>query len=59
MAKTDQDEIWVQLATRIPKGLHRQLRIECVAKETTVQDFVVAALREKFGRDAGRRQRRA
>ena len=59
MAKVDQDDVWVQLATRIPKSLHRALKIEYVGRETTVQDFVVAALSEKFARETGRRRRRA
>lgn len=59
MPKDERSEIWVQLATRIPKDLHRAVRIECVAQETTVQDFVVKALAEKFAREASRRRRRA
>jgi hypothetical protein len=59
MAKVDSEEVWVQLATRVPKTLHRAVRIECATRDTKVQDFVVAALREKFAREAGRPRRRA
>ncbi len=59
MARDDHDEAWVQLATRIPKELHRTLKVHCVTHDTSVMDFVVAALREKFAREAGRSRHRA
>ena len=43
-----QDEPWSQLATRIPKTLHRELRLHCVQADVKLMDFVVAALREKL-----------
>jgi hypothetical protein len=43
-----EDEPWTQLATRIPKALHRQLRLHCVKSDTSVMDFVTVALREKL-----------
>ena len=47
---------WVQLATRIPKRVHRELKVHCVTSETTVMEFVVEALREKLAREGrGRR----
>src|SRR5437016_13400681 len=57
MAKTD--EPWTQLATRIPKSLHRELKLHCVHADTSVMDFVVAALKEKLARQGrgGRRTR--
>jgi predicted HicB family RNase H-like nuclease len=42
------DEVWVQLATRIPKGLHRDLKLHCVEAETSVMDFVTKAIEEKL-----------
>ena len=48
MAKPD--EPIAQLATRIPKDLHRRLKLYCVTHEIAVQDFVVAAIEEKLGR---------
>ena len=48
MAKTD--EPWTQLATRIPKELHRRLKLHCVTHEIAVQDFVVKAIEGKLGR---------
>ena len=52
-------EPWTQLATRIPKELHRRLKLYCVTHDTSVMDFVVAALKEKLARQGrgGRRTR--
>ena len=55
MPKRD-DEPWVQLATRIPKELHRELKLHCVKAEVSVMDFVVAALKERLDR-TGRKRR--
>ena len=55
MAQGD-EEPWTQLATRIPKELHRRLKLHCVTHEIAVQDFVVEAIEEKLksGRKRGR-----
>ena len=50
MAKTD--EPWTQLATRIPKELHRRLKLHCVTNDIAVMEFVVEAIEEKLGRKA-------
>jgi hypothetical protein len=55
MAKVEEGP-WVQLATRIPKGLHRQLKLHCVETETSVMGFVVAALEEKLAKETGRKR---
>jgi len=47
MAKS-KEVVWVQLATRIPKALHRKLRVHCVDTETSVMDFVASAIEEKL-----------
>ncbi len=57
--KMPDSEAWVQLATRIPKSLHRDLKLHCVTSETSVMDFVVKALEEKLGRTRGPRRRSA
>ena len=57
MPKHD-DEPWVQLATRIPKTLHRQLKLHCVQTDSSVMDFVVQSLEERLGK-AGSRKRSA
>jgi predicted HicB family RNase H-like nuclease len=51
-------EVWVQLATRIPKNLHRELKLHCVKSDVSVMDFVVKALREKLSRESGAGERR-
>ena len=51
------DEEWNQLATKIPKELHRRLKLRCVKLDMLVQDFVTRALREKLDRE-GRRDRK-
>ncbi|MFN8542994.1 MAG: hypothetical protein U0807_02120 [Candidatus Binatia bacterium] len=51
-------EPWVQLATRIPKTLHRSLKLHCVKAEQSVMEFVVAALEEKLGREGAKSERR-
>jgi hypothetical protein len=43
-----EDVVWVQLATRIPKSLHRDLRLHCVTTETSIMDFVTKAIQEKL-----------
>jgi predicted HicB family RNase H-like nuclease len=51
-------EVWVQLATRIPKQLHRELKLHCVKSDVSVMDFVVKALGEKLQREAGGKSER-
>jgi len=46
----ERDEPVTQLATRIPKELHRRLKLHCVTHEIDVQDFVTQAIEEKLGR---------
>ncbi len=52
MAKAKRDELISQLATRIPKDLHRSLKLYCVTHDASVMDFVTKAIEEKFGRKA-------
>jgi len=60
---TEVTEAWVQLATRIPRRLHREMKLHCVANEVSLMAFVVDALREKLqageGATGSRRGRRA
>ncbi len=51
-------EVWVQLATRIPKQLHRELKLYCVKSDVSVMDFVVSALQDKLSRESRGRERR-
>ena len=47
---TERDEPVAQLATRIPKELHRRLKLHSVTNDIAVMEFVVEALEEKLGR---------
>ena len=58
MALREEHETWVQLATRIPKQLHRALKLHVVTHDISVMDFVVAAIEEKLGRGAKGTRRR-
>ena len=51
-----EDEPWTQLSTRVPKALHHRLRLHCVIAETSVMDFVTAAIQEKLARSGGARK---
>jgi hypothetical protein len=50
-------EVWVQLATRIPKPLHRELKLHCVKSDQSVMQFVVDSLEEKLSRETKLRRR--
>ena len=53
-----ENEVWVQLATRIPKTLHRELKLYCVKSDVSVMEFVVSALQDKLARDGRSRERK-
>ena len=54
MARETTEEVLTQLATRIPKELHRRLKLHCVTLEIAVMEFVVEAIEEKLGRKPGK-----
>ena len=58
MARRGDDEPWVQLATRIPKTLHQQLKLHCVVHDRSLMDFVVEAIETKLGKSGRRAGRR-
>jgi len=49
---TKVEEAWTQLATRVPKDLHRRLKLHCVINEIALMHFVTQAIEEKLGRKA-------
>jgi hypothetical protein len=57
MAK--EDDVLIQLATRIPKGLHREIKLYCVQTGISVMEFVASALEEKLRKASGKSGRRA
>jgi len=56
MAKDE--DVLIQLATRIPKGLHREIKLFCVETGISVMHFVAAALEDKLRRSAKPRRGR-
>ncbi len=54
----NEDEVWVQLATRIPKQLHRELKLHCVKADVSLMEFVVSALEDKLQRETRSRVNR-
>ena len=56
MAK--EDDVLIQLATRIPKGLHREIKLFCVQNGISVMEFVAAALEDKLRKSSARGARR-
>jgi len=54
MANKDND-VLIQLATRIPKSLHRQIKLHCVSSGISVMEFVADALEDKL-RKGGKRK---
>jgi len=44
----------VQLATRIPKSLHRALKLEAIAAEVTLEAWIEEALESHLARVTGR-----
>ncbi len=52
-------EPWIQLATRIPNRLRREMKLHVVTAETTMLAFIVEAIEEKLAREAGKAKRRA
>ena len=57
MAK--EDDVLIQLATRIPKGLHRDIKLFCVHNGISVMEFVAVALEEKLRKGAAKGGRRS
>jgi predicted HicB family RNase H-like nuclease len=53
------EEPWVQLTTRIPKELHRRLRVYSVKHDIVLMRFVAAAIEEKLGRTRGSKKNTA
>jgi predicted HicB family RNase H-like nuclease len=55
MANKD-DDVLIQLATRIPKSLHREIKLHCVASSISVMEFVAAALEDKLRRGSTKKK---
>ena len=53
---TKVEVVWTQLATRIPKELHRRLKLYCALNDIAIMHFMVEAIEEKLGRKTGRKK---
>jgi predicted HicB family RNase H-like nuclease len=50
------DDVLIQLATRIPKTLHREIKLHCVSQGISVMEFVAAALEDRLRKSGTRRK---
>jgi predicted HicB family RNase H-like nuclease len=55
MADKD-DDVLIQLATRIPKTLHREIKLHCVSQGISVMEFVAAALEDRLRKSGAKRR---
>ena len=55
MSMAKEDDVLIQLATRIPKALHREIKLFCVHHSMSVMEFVANALEEKLRKGSGTR----
>ena len=53
------EEATTMLATRIPKSLHRSIRLHCVTRDMLMMDFVTAAITEHLKREPRPRAKRS
>lgn len=53
-----EDDVLVQLATRVPRDLHRAIKLHCVGIGISVMEFVEAALAAKLAREQKRSAKR-
>jgi predicted HicB family RNase H-like nuclease len=51
-----EDDVLIQLATRIPKNLHREIKLHCVSSGISVMEFVAAALEDKLRKGGAKKK---
>jgi hypothetical protein len=51
-----EDDVLIQLATRIPKTLHREIKLHCVSSSISVMEFVAAALEDKLRKGGAKKK---
>ena len=51
-----EDDVLIQLATRIPKTLHREIKLLCVSSGISVMEFVAAALEDKLRKGGAKKK---
>ncbi len=50
------DDVLIQLATRIPKALHREIKLHCVSQGISVMEFVADALEDRLRKSGTKRK---
>jgi predicted HicB family RNase H-like nuclease len=53
-----EEDVLVQLATRVPRRLHREIKLFCVGNGISVMTFVGEALTSKLRKRPARRRNR-
>jgi len=53
-----EDAVLVQLATRVPRDLHRAIKLHCVSVGVSVMSFVESALTSKLSAERRRSVKR-
>jgi hypothetical protein len=53
--KKDNAPKMIMLNTRIPSDLHKRVKLLCVERDMTIQQFVYQALREKYKKEASKK----
>ena len=51
-----EDDVLIQLATRIPKALHREIKLHCVSSSISVMEFVANALEDKLRKSGNKKK---
>jgi hypothetical protein len=57
MMNRSEGEVMTQLATRIPKRLHHDVKVHCVEVGQSIADFVIAAMQERLRQQARARRK--
>ncbi len=52
----EQSELLISLNVRVPRELHRRVRLVCVEQDREMQEFVAEAIREDLAARAARRR---
>ncbi len=52
LEKAMNNESQRQIHIKMPYKLHRKLRVEAAVRETTIQDYVVNAIKDQLGKGA-------
>jgi len=48
MSPDSKSAVWVQFVTRVPRRLHHDMKLHCVAHNVTIVEFVADAVSERL-----------